>query len=723
MADAQDFIPNEADIDVQVAYFQDNVKNLAENEDILGPAVISVQDYEARFVGQRDTYIDESTGIWNQQDGYFRSGQNDAAVQGMKHNGANEPDVWERAKVGSTLFYRQVRQKASNAYAVLTSKDMPFKYQSLAEDEDSKPEIAEKRADTLNKLAKWSMKKDKFNRKSIEFLTQLGKNGNTPVLIEWIQRMGEKKVRIPRFDEDGITIAGYDTEIIQTVVENRPTMEILPIEGVMLDTAIGDVQRQECVIISSVVSMTTIINGISTGIYRKNLLENIGRAQQWDGFSGGFENEQEKKENRGMENKPTQTGTGQYLKREVFINLPIDEEKETWDELKNVPQRFRITMFGNTPHNTVVGRIERNQEPDDTIPLEMIHANPDDNDLIYHISDFEVIKSNMAAQTTLARQIIDNNTLVNKPPTIRERGAVDGNDFTFGPNANWVADTVNSIKEYSVRDVSQSSLLLLDHYEQDSNTANSIDKNMVGESFGARTSASEANSISGNSRRPNIVNIEYILDQFLGFYADRLKVNWEAYGRKDQVVQITDENDNLAFVRPTDIAGEYDIVIDIMDDIKDTAVEGQRMINYMQTVGGIQQLSQQQDWKMLAEDFSESIMGSSKYVIGASDGDASALAMANLQAILVNGVQPQMTPDMNLAKHLEIYKEGRLTWQGVEDQNPNVELLDQVIAQIENRIAQDAQAGGAQQQPQQQGAVPEAVQQGQVTSEALGGLQ
>ena len=600
---------------------------------------------------------------------------------------------------------------------------MPFKYQSLAEDEDSKPEIAEKRADTLNKLAKWSMKKDKFNRKSIEFLTQLGKNGNTPVLIEWIQRMGEKKVRIPRFDEDGITIAGYDTEIIQTVVENRPTMEILPIEGVMLDTAIGDVQRQECVIISSVVSMTTIINGISTGIYRKNLLENIGRAQQWDGFSGGFENEQEKKENRGMENKPTQTGTGQYLKREVFINLPIDEEKETWDELKNVPQRFRITMFGNTPHNTVVGRIERNQEPDDTIPLEMIHANPDDNDLIYHISDFEVIKSNMAAQTTLARQIIDNNTLVNKPPTIRERGAVDGNDFTFGPNANWVADTVNSIKEYSVRDVSQSSLLLLDHYEQDSNTANSIDKNMVGESFGARTSASEANSISGNSRRPNIVNIEYILDQFLGFYADRLKVNWEAYGRKDQVVQITDENDNLAFVRPTDIAGEYDIVIDIMDDIKDTAVEGQRMINYMQTVGGIQQLSQQQDWKMLAEDFSESIMGSSKYVIGASDGDASALAMANLQAILVNGVQPKMTPDMNLAKHLEIYKEGRLTWQGVEDQNPNVELLDQVIAQIENRIAQDAQAGGAQQQPQQQGAVPEAVQQGQVTSEALGGLQ
>ena len=68
---------------------------------------------------------------------------------------------------------------------------------------------------------------------------------------------------------------------------------------------------------------------------------------------------------------------------------------------------------------------------------------------------------------------------------------------------------------------------------------------MIGESFGARTSASEAGTIAANSARPNLVNIEYILTQLLGFVAQRYKVNWEAFGTKEQVVQISDENDNV----------------------------------------------------------------------------------------------------------------------------------------------------------------------------------
>lgn len=722
MSTAQDFVPQEADIDVEKAYFLDGVKNLADNEDIAGPVTLSVSDYEGRFQGQRDVYVNEDQGIWNQQDSAFRCCINDSSVQAQKSKGANEPEVWERAKTATTQFYRQVRQKAANGYAVQSSKDMPFKYSPLYSDEDESPDVAEKRADTLNKLAKWSMKMDGFDLKSIDFWTMLGKYGNIPVLMEWVQRMGKKKVRVPVFGDDGVTIESYDIQEFETAVENRPVMTLQPIESVMLDATIGDVQRQECVIISSVVSMTDIVDGIRTGLYREDLLEDLGRAQQWDGYSGGFDNEDEKKDNRGFDDRPSHLASGQYLKREVFVNLPIDEKKETYDPLKNIPVRYRVTMFGNTPTNSALARVERNQEPDDKIPMAMIHANPDDQDLIYHISDYEVIQSNIATETTLIRQVIDNNTLVNHPPTKEVRGEVDGNGVEYGPNARYIVDNQNSIAEMGVRDVSQPTLQILEYMKDDSNKANSLDPNMIGESFGARTSASEASTIAGNSRRPNLVNIEYILQQFLGFVAERYKVLWEAYGRRDQVVQITDEDDKIVFIRPTDISGEYDIVVDIMDDIKDKTVESQKYINYVQTVGSVPQLAQTTDWKGLHEDLAEKILGTSKYVVPNNEGDAKASAMQNVALMLNNGQEPQLDGTMNLKKHLEIYQQERMRWQGFEDQNPNVAVLDRVIQSLQQMVNSGGQNVQAQATGAEAGVAPaEAVANGQAISAAFGG--
>jgi hypothetical protein len=207
------------------------------------------------------------------------------------------------------------------------------------------------------------------------------------------------------------------------------------------------------------------------------------------------------------------------------------------------------------------------------------------------------------------------------------------------------------------------------------------------------------------------------LEQYLGFYAHRLKVNWEAYGRKDQVVQITDENGNLVSVRPINITGEYDIVIDIMDDIKDDAVKAQRMLNFMQVIGN-SPAAQNIDWQEFTKDLSDKIMGTSKYVVPGNEGDAEANARQNLLLMLNNGIPPQLSDNMNLRKHLEIYKAERTRWTGAEDQNPNVVgILDPVIAQLEQRIAN----------PPQQAALPgtptEAVAGGQIASGAQGGIQ
>ena len=723
--DATDFVPSEAEIEVNKAYYQDDVKNLADIDevgeeskkgelraDIISQIKQSTSEYENRFLSQQNAYITENDGLWNQMDANFRCGINDASIQSQKRTGANLPEKWSRSKTASTTFFRQTTQKAANLYAVLTSKDMPFRYDAL-HDESESSDDAKSRAKELNLLAKWSMKADGFNIKSLEFATQVNKYGNIPVMVEWIQRIGQKKIRVPVFKEDGITIDRYNIGEYQGVIENRPTSSLLAIESLKADITIGNIQGQECVIVSSVVGMSSVVDGIRTGLYRSDLLADVDSSQQWDGFSG-FENEEEKNQNRDLNDQPTRTGSGQYLKREIFINVPIDEEEETWDDLKNIPERYRVTMFGNTPHEAVIARIERNQEPDDTIPIEMVHANPDDSDFLYHISGYEVIRSNMSIETTIKRQMIDNNTLVNMPPSWEVKGAVDGNERTFGPDLRLKVDDKDSFGFLNVRDISQSNMLLLEHTKDDSNTANSIDKNMIGESQGARTSSAEAQDISNNSRRPNLVNIEYILQQYLGFYAQRLKVNWEAYGRKDQVIQITDENDKTVFIRPTDITGEYDVIIDVVDDIKEDAVQANRLNNYMTTVGAIPQLAQRQDWDDLAREYAEMAMGTSKFVIEGNEGDAVANAQNNVLRMLNNGEQPEFDPSMNLKKHLEIYKAQRIQLNGHEEQYPNVVILDRVIQLLQEQVNN----------PQPQASAPQAAPTaGQEQAGALGGVQ
>ena len=721
MADAKDFIPQEAEIDVEQAYYMDGVKNFSDDEDIVSHIKATVDDYNSRFTSQRQEWIEESSGIWNLQDAAWRSSINNSSVGVEAIRGANQPAGSERARLGTTQFFRQVTQMASNGYAVQTSKEMPFKYSALNDDAvGSDDAVTKSRSDKLNSLAKWSMKRDKFNLKSLEFWTQVKKYGNIPVMVEWKHKMGRKIIQIPVFDEDEPTkIIDYNLDEVDVIIDNRPVFTVLPIESVKADTVIGNIQDQECVIISSIVGMTDIVSGIKSGFYREDMISDIGTSQQWDGYSG-FENRQEKKDNRGLENQPTDSNSGRYLKWEIYVNVPIDEKSGEWNELENLPMRYRVTMFGNTPQEAVVARVERNQEPDDTIPIEMVHANPHDSDILYHISNYEVIRGNISAETTLIRQVIDNGSLVNKTVLWEIKGEVEGNDREFKPGQRFILDNKDSMGQFNVRDISQSAIQTLQYLKEDSNTANSIDKNMIGESFGARTSASEAGTISSNSRRPNLVNIEYVMDQLLGFVANRYKVLWEAYGLPKQVIQITDENENLVRITPTDLAGEYDIVIDVMDDIKDDAVESQRMVNGAQVYASNSELAKTLDWAAFSEVLAETLFGTSKFVVAAQEGDAEANALNNIAQMLGdNGLPlelrfPALAPGMNLKKHLEVYKAERMRWNGNEDQNEFVtSVLDRVIEQIEARIDNPPAQGGGQQQP--------VVSQGEANRQELSG--
>ena len=151
------------------------------------------------------------------------------------------------------------------------------------------------------------------------------------------------------------------------------------------------------------------------------------------------------------------------------------------------------------------------------------------------------------------------------------------------------------------------------------------------------------------------------------------------------MVQITDENEQINFVRTGSISGEFDIVIDVMDDVKDDQLKVSRMLNYAQVVSGTP-MEQSTDWALLNKELSQKIMGTSKFVVDRLDSDAEENAMVNLVGMLQNGERPVFSEGVNLKKHLEIYESERRRWTGLEDRNPNVEgVLDPVIDELKER--------------------------------------
>ena len=94
MSTAENFIPQDAELEINPAYYLDNVKNFADNEDIAGQIVQSVSEYNNRFISQRAAFAQEDRGIWNMADAAWRSWVNNSASQSEKKFGANEPDSW-----------------------------------------------------------------------------------------------------------------------------------------------------------------------------------------------------------------------------------------------------------------------------------------------------------------------------------------------------------------------------------------------------------------------------------------------------------------------------------------------------------------------------------------------------------------------------------------------------------------------------------------------------
>ncbi len=667
---------------------------IKQDSDVTRNILQRAHDYFERFKSQREESSNDGIyGVWKWADYADKAGRNRDIYSSEKEKGANLEDDTERAQTGSTLFHRQVSLLASQGAAV-TLSDVPFKYKPIMnEGVFFSGEDGDEQAHQYNCLARWTMKQDGFAKKMVDFWYLLRKYGNLPVMIEQKRVVEPRIVKRPVLSPDGNMTIRERTE--RMIVANHPSLKILPIDSVYADALVGELEDQDCIVVVSVNGMAHFWDGVASEYYDRDAVASIGKTHQWSGMEQK-KLLQDRISNQGNDSTP-ESVTDQYVTYDIFMRAPLVPDKDgktEWDEDGAWQIRW-FTVVGNTISEGVLIRNDDNPDPDEEMPIKMIHDEPDSSDFLYHIAKAQIIRSNYSVQCTLMNQAIDNMTLVNHPPLIEKEGVVSGDDRVFGPHKVWFTeeDIDKSLKQFEVRDSTSQTGALLQYIEADTKRALGTTDMDIGQAAGARTSALEISKLDRNAQTPHMISIRYVLEQLLPWYARKLKSYWDYYAIEEQVVAITDI-EKFQEVRPAQLYGDFDVEINIVDEYEQDLVEKRNLQEFIQLVAGNELLARNVDIpELLIAYAKKNKLDYSKFIKPPYEADSHEIAQMENAAIMQQGETVQVRQNENMSVHLAEHRGERLRYKGVEEQYPNVMLLDQHIAETELAIQQGSTPG------------------------------
>lgn len=670
------------------------MSNILENEDLIKAMQKSANDYFVQFVSQRKDYEE----VWKIADYMAKCAQNRTVNSTEKSKGANiQHSNSEMANTGSTLFYRQISQLASQGMAVQMSSDEPFKYTPVKnEGVFYSAEDGANQAHQLNTLAKWTMKEDCFIKKSIDFWFQLKKYGNVPIMVFQKREKGKRNIRTPKYKIDPVSgaviVEGVKDNRGNFITSNHPSLGILNIDSFYADANISGIQEQDCIFVLSLWSKADLWKAANDGEIDKEQMRLVGEKQKWNG-TYGRPMIQDRAKNSGLPTNPSDV-TEQYLVFDVMMKSPIMDDEWNPDEAEDWPI-YWYRIVGNDPKEGIVVKASENFDPDGEFPIEMIHDRPGDTDSLYHMSNAEAIRSNYSVECTLKNLAIDNGALINRPPLLEVEGAItSGTDRVFKPGAHWMTSDINSIKEFQVRDTTQQTVALLGYVQEDTMRALGTDKPFMGEYAGSRTSATESNTVTQNAMTPHLIGIRYVLEQFLRFYARKLKSYWMEFALPEQIIGITDENMQMQ-IKPKEIFGEFDIQIDVVDEYENDMVQQQSLNEALRTVAEVEVFAKNTNIpELLRAYYKHKHMDYAKLVQPSDDADATQVAnMENAQ--ITEGIAAQVKPGENSSTHLAVHMGERIRYRGLEDKFPFIDLLDQHIEETKLAIRNTGAGGQA----------------------------
>lgn len=696
---------------------------LIERKDLVDKAMAAIKSYYSRYTADRG----DMEKLWNDIDYMWKCAKNSAKRDAKTNQNDANRESTTHAQTGSTLFYKQTTRLATQTLSVLFGKPEPFRYRPLhSGGAFLKEEEGRAMAEQHNALAGWNHLQDGFEQKVIDGITLLNKYGNLPIAKMWKRKMGARWVKRPIRGEltpDGELpqIAGYDLTRHEFPVENHLSLQFWPNENFYADRHIGTIQAQNCVMARSLSNLCAFYDGARAGIY-----DNVEKLKPDLLYRGEYETtlHAERQENVGL-NAGDDTQTGQFEQWDVWIRLPIDEETQTWDESKNYPRIYWLTLVGTLRGGEpVCVRFDRNPDPNDEIPWEMLHQFPDDSDSLYHLSSAQIVQSNYDELTTAKNQAIDNRTLHNRKPLKAVYGEIYSENLKFEQNNVIYVERMDSLGEFTLADITGTIMSNIDYLEQDSNRALNTDRPIEGMPLGQRTSASEAVNVYEQAKMPHLITARYQLNQLLKFYGNAIPAYWHLFALPGQIVEISGETERREIKADT-LWGDYEVVVDVVEEAANDAVRQQSIDFALQNFSQNPAFARHMDFPELLKEWfiTKKWSNAARFVKNPTDFDAQRVARME-QEIMVeteNPVYIEPSPTENKAAHLKEHKMYLAQFDHIENadvQYPGLVYMRQHTQMTEMGLQNDAMQ---QQAPQAQ--MPQADTAGQMQGNQLAAQQ
>lgn len=592
-------------------------------------------------------------GMWR----CFRSNQlSDTEVRAVL--GVIEEDKADtEAHMGSIRQYRQVSKDLATLVSMINAQPSPFKYKAV-----SNPEVfgdtgsGKDQAAVHTILAEHSWVRGGSPERVVDWALQVSKYGNAPVRSTMSGRVQESLVK-----KQGQDKAKW-TEI---TVDVHPDWEVLHIDNVYADFTGGNLCDQECVIVARPVYRKAIHALHKAGhITEEAYKEFTDRKDslRWDGTNGADLRIEQKKNQGGSSDGPT-TDQKMYLVWEIYKYAQIDKSGQLDEEME--PQLFMSRVVGNSLASTsVMLSLESRFDPDQKIPITMTHAGPDDSGMLYHFPPAVCQRAMYAIESYLWGSAIDNTRALNHPPVLinPDYFSEKPEDFRYADGKKYmVSDVDKAVRELSVSNQIESNARMLGLIQNEQQVAGNSSPHHQGQGLGSRAGSTEAMIVNRVSRQPELVLANYAVKKFLRFVGRNFYRYAQAFMPQELIEAIANEMlDHPIFIETTDgsgyfpkgtqIFGEFDIDLSILDEFEQDPVAAQRELNLMNQVAANPALRQSENHKV---DFGEwlksyarryKIADYKSFIVSANGGEGARRQRDELRMMIDEGLDAPVDP-------------------------------------------------------------------------------
>ena len=701
-------------------------KNLAGNTELADKARACIKSHYDNILQSRPQ-LEE---IWELADWMYKCGQDDGITQTERARVTRiEDDTKSKTlsqKVGSTLFFRQVRSISAHLVDIFDSKSMPCKVVSRRN-----PSVfyssdqAELLAEQHNTLLQWTFDEEDMGIKFTNFAFQLLKEGNVPVFARWLRTSKEVKDNWPVTKEQVVNgekktvVVDTKRERRRMTTDNRPILEFLANECFFAYPNIGGMQKQPCVLVKSLTNITELWNGQRQNEYLN--VTSVGQEHIYKGNGDSDDLASQRDLNAGLSSSIADTTLGgSILQWDAHAVLPIDETKpdgEMWNAAAHEPKIYWCTFVGDLASGKVIcTRMERNLDPDDDMPFAMIHMFPGDPNRLYHMCLAQALRGNFIEQTTAKQQAIDHGTLMNNRPLIIKRGVkTSSGDLTFSKDNVFFIQDKGDVEEFELGQMPDNYQRLA-WLDADSDETAGNNRTMRAEPMGSRTSSTEAQNAATSGMLPMQMIAKYVFKQMFKWYPRKAIRMWHLHAEDDQILKITDEQGVQKVVRPADLFGDFDTRIEIVHEYEKNILSQQNASWATQALLPV--FASVLNLRGLAPKLFEQSMQLDVTPFLLPDKREASIQRARgiIQGIVDDGVYVAPNPDDDLNAQLPVFESARIQYRGAEENNEQIiENFDRWIETAKQMASEATKGVGSMPSP------PTAETPGQASGDQIAG--